>query len=215
MALAPWLVPPNFLDAIRSGAGTGLQARGEDLRQREQDIQQAQAADRLQLAYDTLAQQERVRSKEAAEKLALAKATLALRGSQADLLNQYRMKMLQDREARGSALDLYRQQRFGEQEKMFGQRQDLAERGLGLRKAALDLQDERAKKVTPQIRTLPGGEIVERQPNGTWKTVPIEELPPPKEEPGWWATHMPSWLGGAASTNQAPAAVESAGPGGR
>lgn len=91
MALGSWNQIPNFLEAIRAGAGLGAQLRG-------QDIAESEAGDRLQLAYDQLATQER----EASERARLAhenqRAALALRAEQQSSMEQYRRDQIKARE---------------------------------------------------------------------------------------------------------------------
>jgi hypothetical protein len=89
--IAPWLVPPNYSAIMEAGAQTGLAVR----RQTESE---ADAGDRLRLAYDTLAAQERRAAQAAADRKELTHASLALRAQQADAMNAYRMGSLQARE---------------------------------------------------------------------------------------------------------------------
>jgi hypothetical protein len=86
----PWLHPPNFLGAMEGGARLGLSARGE---QREE----TGAADRLRLAYDQLAAQEKRASELVKSRQQIASASLALRAQQASALEQYRRDQIEER----------------------------------------------------------------------------------------------------------------------
>lgn len=139
--IAPWLHPLDFVGAARAGASAGLQAR-------EQDIQQAQSADRLQLAYDTLASQEKRASQQALARQQLAQASLALRGQQMDMLNQYRQQGLGLRE---QGLGLQAQREADLQESRKAQMED---RGsiLDLRERMLDFQKQREQNIGGRFR---------------------------------------------------------------
>lgn len=103
-SLPPWLTPPNFLGAMEAGASTGLRAR-------QQDIEEYQAADRLKLAYDQLAKQERVASMQALAKQKQGEAALALRAAIAQQGMDLRERSLQQQgDLRSRALDLQQQQ---------------------------------------------------------------------------------------------------------
>lgn len=99
--VAPWLIPPDFIGAMRAGAQAGLEQRG-------QDIGASEAADRLKLAYDQLASEEQQRAKETQSRMDLAKASLALRGHQMDMLGQYRQGMIANAQQRMQDLADYR-----------------------------------------------------------------------------------------------------------
>lgn len=111
-----WLKRPDYVGAMQSGAAAGIA-----LRRGEQE--QAQAADRLRLAYEQLATNERIHAEDEAAKLQLAHASMALRAQQNDALNRYRENTLgarADREARIAEEFGRRQEaiqgRFGERE---------------------------------------------------------------------------------------------------
>lgn len=140
--IAPWLHPLNFIDAARAGASLGLQAR-------EQDIQQSQSADRLQLAYDTLASQEKRASQQALARQQLAQASLALRGQQMDMLNQYRQSMLGQRE-QGLGLQAQREADLQEGRKA---RAEDRESILGLRERMLDFQKQREENIGGRFKS--------------------------------------------------------------
>lgn len=143
--IAPWLTPPNFLGAMEAGASTGLRVRA-------QAAQEQEAGDRLRLAYDQLAEQERRSAAEMASRHQLASASLALRAQQSDALNAYRQGQLQaraesdqlhretqdrlasqfertlaDREARESRLGTQFQERENRLSDQFGRRLDYLE----------------------------------------------------------------------------------------
>jgi hypothetical protein len=83
--LPPWLRGPDVLGAMQAGAHVGLQGRA-------QDIQQAEAADRLRLAYDQLAKQEE-------QNMILAQQ----HGDAAAALRQYRQGLLAHQKAQDTA----------------------------------------------------------------------------------------------------------------
>lgn len=91
MALGNWNQGVNFMEAIRSGAGLGAQLRG-------QDIAEAEAGDRLQLAYNQLAEQERAAGERARLAHENQQAALALRAAQASSMEQYRRDQIKARE---------------------------------------------------------------------------------------------------------------------
>lgn len=84
--IPPWLVPPNFIGAAEGGARLGLSARS-------QDIEEQSAADRLKLAYDQLAKQERVASMQAQQKLQLGEAANKLRMAHEEALQSHYQTM--------------------------------------------------------------------------------------------------------------------------
>ena len=91
MPLAPWNIPPNFLGAIQAGAGAGLAARRADLEEQS-------SGDRLQLAYNQLAEEERQRNEAAKARMQMATAANALRASQIDMLSRYHQGQLQNQQ---------------------------------------------------------------------------------------------------------------------
>jgi hypothetical protein len=96
MFVAPWLIPPDFLGAVRSGASTGLSLRG-------QDIQAGEAQDRLGLAYAQMQQNAQQHADAVRQEEENAKAAQALRSAQATALQSYRQSEL-DNEAKRVAL---------------------------------------------------------------------------------------------------------------
>lgn len=88
-----WLELPNFVQAMREGAATGLAAR-------RTDIDESQAADRLQLAYEQLAEKERASNELAAYRQQNAANALELRQAQLESLNAYRQQQLENQAKR-------------------------------------------------------------------------------------------------------------------
>ena len=88
----PWLNPPNFLAAMEGGARAGLSAREQDFREATTET----AADRLRLAYDSLAAQERRASMASLAKLKMGEAANAIRAAHEDALSQH-YKTMQDK----------------------------------------------------------------------------------------------------------------------
>jgi len=88
-ALPPWLdiTPQTFLGAMESGTRAGEAARA-------QDIASSEAADRLRLAYDSLASHERMQNQTAQARAAQAKAAMDLRAAQLQGLQDYRQSQL-------------------------------------------------------------------------------------------------------------------------
>lgn len=93
--IAPWLVPPDYIGAMSRGAGLGLQARAQDIGEEEYAQRQAEAGDRLRLAYATLASQEKRADTAAQARLQQAQAGLALRGALAAQTMQFRQHNLE------------------------------------------------------------------------------------------------------------------------
>ena len=87
MALGPWNAPPNFIGAMSAGASAGLQARG-------QDIAQMEAGDRLSLAYQQLASEERQRNEAAKQRMQAAQQMMQYKQQQLSLLDQYRQERI-------------------------------------------------------------------------------------------------------------------------
>lgn len=95
--IAPWIVPPDYLGAIRSGAGLGLQLR-------QQSDAEAQAAERLRLANEELiykAQQDQVANQ--------------LRANQAMAENQIRQQQLAQQAAAQQAENELKYSQLGQQ----------------------------------------------------------------------------------------------------
>lgn len=90
--LPAWVNPPSYLAAMQGGASIGTQLRG-------QDIAQAEAQDRLALAYQSLAQQEAERDDRARERRDQFAAANALRGRNLDMLQQWHQGQLAQEQA--------------------------------------------------------------------------------------------------------------------
>lgn len=98
-AIAPWLQPTDVLGAMSRGAQLGLAQRSQwDTEAREQS-QEAMAADRLRLAYDQMAMEERRASEAAQARQQQASAALLLRKQEAEMLNEFRKGELATRAA--------------------------------------------------------------------------------------------------------------------
>ena len=89
-SIPPWLQPQDFVGAARSGAGLGLQRRG-------QDIEQAQATDRLTLAYNQLQAQEDRAAEQAQQKMQIASMALEQRQALADQALAFKEAQLNNR----------------------------------------------------------------------------------------------------------------------
>lgn len=105
--IAPWLRPTDVLGAIEGGARAGLAARSEANRSSESDANRAasqqDAAARLKLSYDSLAQQADEAKRRDAAQQASNQAAMALRQQQADALAQYRSQQQQFEQAKVTA----------------------------------------------------------------------------------------------------------------
>jgi hypothetical protein len=155
--IPPWLdiTPETFLGAAKAGAQIGTQRRA-------QDLEAGQAADRLRLAYDSLASQERRASESEQMKLELAQNAQALRQSQLDAVNlraqerlqqqqeqaqnlgAYRENLLSLRQGRGEMLDKHRSEMIGEQEKNRALREQLGTQDIAIKQAGLGLRQSQA-----------------------------------------------------------------------
>lgn len=87
-----WLQGTDVIGAMSRGASAGLSARSEDDSERN-------AADRLRLAYDQMAQEERRQSQAAQIHQQQTAAALLLKKQQAEMLNTYRQGELATRSA--------------------------------------------------------------------------------------------------------------------
>jgi len=149
--VAPWLRPVDTLGAIQAGSHAGLQLRSQDQQAEAQAIAQQlaqqralaseqEAADRLRYHYDALAATQEQRRRAEALKREEDAASRTLRKSDADSLQAYRMKRLEN-DALG-----------------------LAER----------------KSMRPEVRILPTGEMVQINPDASFKTVRPPTVPSEK-----------------------------------
>lgn len=90
--IAPWLIPTDVVGSMSRGAQLGLSARS-------QDEAEASAADRLRLAYDQMATEERRSSELQKYRMDQAAQSLLLKKQEHEMLNAYRQGELQTRAA--------------------------------------------------------------------------------------------------------------------
>lgn len=83
MFVAPWLVPPDYVGAMKAGASLGEGLRG-------QDFQAAEAGNRLRLAYDQLAASSNEHSQSLAAQQESTQAAQALHAQQQTALEAWR-----------------------------------------------------------------------------------------------------------------------------
>ena len=108
MEIAPWLqfTPDFFTGQMRAGTAAGTALRGQDLASSE-------AADRLRLAYNSLAEKEQMAGEVAKAKQQQAQAAMELRSAQLQGLQDYREQQQAAKEKQlelgGANLDLKRQ----------------------------------------------------------------------------------------------------------
>lgn len=95
--IAPWLIPTDVIGSMSRGAQLGLSARS-------QDEAEASAADRLRLAYDQMAQEERRASELSAFRQQQAAQALQMKHEQAQMLNAYRQAEIQQKQSAAEAL---------------------------------------------------------------------------------------------------------------
>lgn len=129
--IAPWLYPKNFVEAMNAGAQAGLAVR------RATDEEQ-QAGDRLRLAYDQLASQEKRESEAARSKLELAHAAMALRARQAD------------------AMEAYHQNQIAARNEALKQQQQYQNSALALRQQAMDERKSGKEYGDVEYQDVPG-----------------------------------------------------------
>lgn len=109
--IAPWLVPPNFLGYIEAGSQAGLakrRAADEESQFAQKMAQEGQqesdrqddAAQRLKLSYDSLAQQHDLSQQEIAARAMQGQAAMALHQQGQDSLNQWRQQQGQNQQQR-------------------------------------------------------------------------------------------------------------------
>ena len=89
--VAPWLKPTDVLGAIEGGASAGLRARQIGDSEAAQQSEQQSAAARLKYSYDSLAASTAAEKRQEALKAQAIQASAALKKSQMDLMNQYRL----------------------------------------------------------------------------------------------------------------------------
>jgi hypothetical protein len=149
---------------MRSGAQIGAQVR-------EQDIQAREASDKLRLAYDSLASNERNEAQTEQMKMELAKNAQELRQSQMDAMNmraqerlqhqqaqldqtgQFHAQTLALRQARGEMLDKHREEMIGEQDKNRALREQLGTQDIAIKQAGLGLRKDKAEVALTPLQT--------------------------------------------------------------
>lgn len=160
MSTPPWLnvTPQTFLGAMEAGTSAGL-------RERAQESSESEAADRLRLAYDSLAAHERMQNKTANAKLAQNQAAMDLRRQQMEGLQDYRNQRLGQfdteedrRQSAANALNEYRDARLGQIDRA----QDISEE-----KADNMVNRGEAKVVT--FPELPGVKFVQNPSGAVFK----------------------------------------------
>jgi hypothetical protein len=164
-----WINPPNYLGAMEAGTAAGQRARA-------QDISTSEAADRLRLAYDSLAANERMQGQAAQAKLAQNAAAMELRQAQMEGLQDYREQQM---DARAEAL----KQQADLASKALKQRGDLAAASLDER-TAHDVSMEEARNAVKSGQAtivehpeLPGVKFL-RNPSGAESRITPGERSP-------------------------------------
>lgn len=89
MAIAPWIVPPDYLAAMKSGASLGLA-------QRQQDTAEQEAADRLRESYAHLAMQSELGKQRLQAAQQHQQAAMQLKAQQDQMLNQFHQQEIQN-----------------------------------------------------------------------------------------------------------------------
>lgn len=127
----PWLRvdPSDFVKAGQMGAESGIAAR-------RQYASEVEAGDRLRLAYDTLASQERRESERVAAQQELAGMRLEMQEAAMAL-----------REQQASALNAYRQQQIENAQDALNLRATLGGENLSLRQAGLEQAAQRLREL--------------------------------------------------------------------
>jgi hypothetical protein len=164
--IPPWLdiTPETFLGAAKAGAQIGTQRR-------KQDLDTQDAADRLRLAYDSLASQERRASESEQMKLELAKNAQQLRQSQMDAVNlraqerlqqqqqmgnqqaQFHAQTLALRQSRGEMLDKHRSEMIDQQEQNRALREQLGTQDMAIKQAGLGLRQQKSEDALTPLQT--------------------------------------------------------------
>ena len=93
---ANWLNPPDYMSAIRAGAGLGLQLRQQDLSEAEAERRAQEAADSLRLHYDQLTGLDQRAQQAVAARQQSAAASLALRAEQARMNEAYKQSLAEN-----------------------------------------------------------------------------------------------------------------------
>lgn len=165
--IPPWLnvTPEAFVRAASEGAAAGLGAR-------RQYASEVEAGDRLRLAYDTLASQERRADERAQAALEVAQMRTAMQ-------SQAQEAALALREQQAASLDAYRQARLGQYDTEEERRRAAAAELYGYRQArldqfqqALDISAEKAQAMASRgegeffTDPMAPGQVFFRQPSG-------------------------------------------------
>lgn len=135
--LVPWVVPPDYAKIMQAGTSAGLEARSIASREaearRRDDVSQEIAADRLRLAYDQIASQERRAAETVQAKREQSQAALQLRALQSRDLNAYRQGQLEARaqsEERQAANMLRLAEQFRERENRIAEQFGASQQGM-------------------------------------------------------------------------------------
>lgn len=168
---------------MSAGASAGLQARG-------QDIAQSEAADRLTLAYNQLASEERQRTEAAKQRMQAAQQMMAYRQQQLSLLDQYR------------------QERLGQQAAEAQEKARIAQEAIDIRK-----QPKLHFGTEGQVlQELPDGSIKEVRPRDRTSTATISEPVDPNQPFGAKVTRKVSPEEAAARLKAVPSAATAPAP---
>ena len=145
-SLPPWVSvsPSDFVRAAEAGASTGISAE-------RQRASSEEAGNRLRLAYDTLASQERRQDE-------MAQAKMELAQSQMDQRERATTAALALREAQMQGLQDYREGMLGAKEKELGIRSELGGANLDLRRQLAEtssgLQQQRLESAAQALQAL-------------------------------------------------------------
>lgn len=149
MTIAPWLHPINFVAAAQAGAASGL-----GIRRANQEA--TEAADRLQLAYDSLASNERRSNEATQERMAVAKASLALRGQQMDAVRAYHENQIDARNREIDNTAAYREGALDARNRQVDNSQSYQNASLALRQKAADARAQGKEYGEPEFFDIPG-----------------------------------------------------------
>ena len=210
MTIVPWLHPQNFLGAMEAGTAAGERARATD-------IAHSEAADRLRLAYDSLAAKEEMAGELAKSKQETANAAMQLRAQQAQGLQDYREgllgakdKELGIREQRAGDLFDYRNSVLGLQTEKLTQAQKASE---ALRKARAESDAWKQKVADGTLATRQAEEARKVEADKAkaagainWADILKESTPKPSRS---LRSFLPGFLGGT----PAPDAAQPSGAG--
>lgn len=161
MPLAPWLLPADYLSAMREGAGLGLNIRAQN--QREQEAAAADALKRQSLFQDAIAQQQQRAAQQAQlqQQAAQALAQQQLHYDQLGQENAFHQDTLaeqQQKDAREEAANALRERRqnFLEQNAAITQNRlaDLGERKASLEEEKLKLGTQKERQARAYIDSV-------------------------------------------------------------